>query len=297
MSRINFGAPGAESATQPVDAITATEPASKPIDAAPVTGAVTTVPAPQPPAKPSIGNFSDNPDDIDFSQIKLPKLKIVQNVGVLAASFTPGAVVIVAPGDIIVPLNDGPPKTAKAAPQVPANLVILAMRKTDRWVEKTAYSDGPDNQQGRIFNTEQEAIQAGGTTSYDINKTDPSKPLFRPMATILALVQQPEKQADDPKGPPFVDEFGLFSIDAGGKRWCLVTYDMLGTAHTNGAKALRTARLMGAARKGWSTVYFGLSTTLKTFGSNSAFAPQFRPGAVLDEVTRADVAAVLAGAA
>lgn len=286
MAKVTFGTSTApETATVPVDQL----------PAAPV-APVTAVAAPAPRPSSSIGNFSDSADDIDFSQIKLPKLKIVQNVGPLASAFEPGSVVIVAPGDVIVPLNEAPPKKATAEPQKPVNLVILAMRRTDRWVEKTAYADGADNQQGRIFNSEQEVIQCGGTSSYEVNKQDPSKPYFRPMATILALVEQPKHDVEDPS-KPFEDTFGLFSTEAAGKRWCLVTYDMLGTAHTNGAKALRTARLMGAARPGWSTVFFGLNTILKTFGSNSAYAPQFRPGAKLTPEQKAEIQAILTGAA
>jgi hypothetical protein len=200
-------------------------------------------------------------------------------------------VVVAAAGDVVFPVAYAPPKPvapgSKAPPekpQTPVDLIILAMRRNDRYTEKT--EQGSDDR-GRLFQTEKEVFDAGGTTNYD-QARETGKPLFRALSTVLALVGKPADIEDDT---------GLFSVIVGGRPYALVLWHLVGSGHTNAAKPLKTARKFTYLRSGWSSRKVTLATVFKRWDANrSGFIPQVRPGAELTPGEAADVADTLAGA-
>lgn len=307
MAKVSFskgtGNPDATQSVAPADAVPASagvsvtqtapgvsevtvEPATTPAPAAAPASAGYLVPR-APAQVPATTPFSDSADEIDFSQIRLPKFKIVQGVGALSQAFSPGQVVIAASGDIIVPLNEAPPKTGakNQGPQVPAEIIVVAVRSKDRYTEKTEHGD--DSKQGRLLNTEAEVFATGGTTNYD-EAAATGKPLFRPMCSALILVRKPAELEDDT---------GLFTIDLFGGKWTLVVWDMVGVSYTNAAKTLRTARRFTFLRRSWAARRIGITTLHKSYqNGHAAFIPQIKPlDPELTAAETAEVSALLSG--
>lgn len=280
MSKVSFAAPTATTA-----------PAAVPVEALPAEDAKTVaqfeadtqraaalpVATTTPPASPA-NRFSDDPEDIDFSQLSLPTFKIVQGVGDLSQSFNPGQIVVVGKGEVLVPIADAPPKNAKDKPQQPVNVVIIAISRNDRFSEKIA-----GGARGRLFETEKQVFDSGGTTNWDENKAT-GKPYFERLATALLLVEKPEG---------LEDETGTFSFSADGKQFALVIWHLKGIGYTNAAKPLRTARRFGYLKAGYSSVSVEVGTALKSFGQNSAYIPTVKPGEPTTEELRNVVAEVL----
>lgn len=224
--------------------------------------------------------FSDDPEDIDFSQLTLPTLKIVQGVGELSAVFSPGQIIVVGKGDVLIPVADAPPKAGQkgATPQKPVNIVLIAISRNDRFSEKI-----PGGTRGRLFDTEKQVLDAGGTTNYEEGKAT-GKPYFERLATALLLVEKPEG---------LEDETGTFGLEADGKKYALVFWHLKGIGYTNAAKPLRTARRFGFLKPGYSSAVVELGTALKTYGQNSAFIPTVRPGGATSDGVRSVVNEVL----
>lgn len=284
MSKVSFAAPTATTAPVAV-------PVAVPVEALPAEDAKTVaqfeadtqraaalaVATTIPPASPA-SRFSDDPEDIDFSQLSLPTFKIVQGVGDLSQSFNPGQIVVVGKGDVLVPIADAPPKNAKDKPQQPVNAVIIAISRNDRFSEKIL-----GGARGRLFDTEKQVFDNGGTTNWDEGKAT-GKPYFERLATALLLVEKPEG---------LEDETGTFSFSADGKQFALVIWHLKGIGYTNAAKPLRTARRFGYLKAGYSSVSVGIGTALKSYGQNSAYIPTVKPGEPTTEELRKVVAEVL----
>lgn len=233
---------------------------------------------PAAPQTSGSGVFDDSADHIDFDQLTLPGLKIVQGVGDLSQIFSPGQLVLSTPGDVMVDLCEAPAKRPNDPPQVPIRVLVVAIRRDDRYSEKIV-----GGARGRLFSTEQEVLANGGTTNYDEAKAT-GKPLFQPLATALILVAKPENR---------VDESGLFSIEVGDSKYALALWHLKGVLYTNGAKPLRTARKFGFLKGGYPTREVLVTTALKSYGQNSAYIPVIKPGAVSGPEVLATVKEIL----
>lgn len=281
MSKVSFAAkPAVDNATQPLPPEDAATVAQFTADTTKANSLPAVVPPPQPPAR-NDSRFSDDPEDIDFSQLALPTLKIVQGVGDLSLAFDPGQIVIVGKGDVTIPLADAPPKAGAkgGAEQVQVNTVLIAISRHDRYSEKL-----PGGVRGRLYNTETEVLNNGGTTNWDENKANPAKSYFERLATAILLVEKPAA---------LEDETGTFGFEAGGKQYALVVWHLKGISYTNAAKPLRTARRFGFLKAGYSSRVVKLGTALKSYGTNSAYIPTVAPGGDTPEELRGIVSEVL----
>jgi hypothetical protein len=284
MAKVSFAAnPTAETATQPVEVADPTADQQVAQFEADTSRAValSQPPSNPPPAVRPVSTFSDDPEDIDFSQLSLPTLKIVQGVGDLSLSFDPGQLVVVGKGDVLLPIADAPPKAGakSGAPQTPVNIVVLSISRTDRYSEKVS-----GGVRGRLFDTEGAVFAAGGTTNWDENKANPAKPYFEKLATALLLVEKPAALEDDT---------GTFGFELEGKKYALVMWHLKGISYTNAAKPLRTARKFGFLKAGYSSHVLSLGTSLKTYGTNSAHIPVIKPSGDTPEGLRGIVKEVL----
>jgi hypothetical protein len=194
--------------------------------------------------------FGTDNDTIDFRDIVLPRINMVQKVGPLSEKFTPGLLVL---------------DQALVLPQ-PIDVVLLGFRPT-RYVERVV-----GGAMGNICNSEQEVIDAGGTLDFkEADKTD--KPWYQYEATAIVLVRKPDAITDD-------SQF-LFEFD--GKKWGLVTWFMKGSAYTHGVKPLKTARRIGYLRanlgKDYFSYVFKTSIALEKFRTgNAAYVPVLEKG-------------------
>lgn len=244
MAKVSFGnnSQGTEAApAQPVP------------PAAPAMCAVVTVPKVSPPS-----TFVGNDETIDFRDIVLPRINMVQKVGPLSEKFTPGALVL--DQELVLP--------------APLDVVFLGFRPT-RYVERVQGGG-----LGNICNTEAEVVEAGGTL--DFKEADTKDiPWYQFEATAIVLVRKPDSVTDDSQ----------FPFDFDGKKWGLMTWSMKGSAYTHAVKPLKTARRIGYLRKNLGREFysftFKVSTNLEGFRTgNKAYVPVIEKS---DETTPAFV--------
>lgn len=264
MANVKFNKPGAASA-RPATRTQVIEGQVVEPESGATTLAVTTVGVPTPPPRPI---FADD-DNIDYSEVQLPKLKLAQNVGDLGTIFDPGTFVL---GDEI-PLMTRPASKNPGKDYVPelVRVAVLGFRPT-RWTEKVE-----GGQQGDLLNSEKEVYAVGGTTNYSEKDV---KPYYRPLCTALVLVEKPATLQDGHDAAfPYVDSVTK-------KRYAIATWSMQGSSHTSAAKPLKTWR--GALRQfrdgpddpttgAYRNKFIDIQVVFKSFpNGNSAFVPTLK---------------------
>lgn len=275
MSKVSFTKPGTPEPS-PADisvpsvttAVAADGTQTTVVDATPVSEIPTSpvgtavVPAnPQLPAAPEAPT-AFNDDDIGFEDIILPRLNIVQKVGDLSNVFTPGEIVLNQSLVIHTPAN--PQKTPPSAGDPPLSVTVIGFRKR-QFVEKTT-----GGALGKMFNSEAEVVKAGGTLDYK-ESTSTGKTLYQRLATALVLVQKPAHVKDDDRI--------LFPHECEGQWYALALWSMKGTAYTNAAKVIYTARKLGHLKAGYPRQAWALTTKLEKYSENFAYIPVIKPGA------------------
>lgn len=252
MAKVSFGP----------DSLKVAAPAAA-IPQAPVT-AVATVPKIQPPS-----TFVGSEESIDFRDIVIPRLNMVQKVGPLSEQFTPGLLVL--DQELVLPQ--------------PLDAVLLGFRPT-RYVERV-----PGGALGNICNSEAEVVEAGGTLDFkEAQSTD--KPWYQYEATAILLIKKPDAVTDDSKFP--------FEFD--GKKWGLFTWSMKGSAYTHAVKPLKTARRIGYLRANLGKEYysftFKITVDLEKFRTgNAAYVPVFEKGDETSKEFIKFIKAILSGEA
>lgn len=216
-----------------------------------------------------------NDEDIGFDDIRLPRLNIVQKVGDLSNIFVPGEIVLNQSAVIHEPAD----ATKKKAGHPPLILTVVGFKKK-QYVEKVVGSE-----MGMLLNSELEVVAKGGTLDYkEWQQSNGAKKYFQRLATALILVQKPEH---------YTDEDNLsFPYECEGQHYALALFSMKGTAYTNAAKHIYTARKIGhlqAKLGGYPAQAWSLTTKLEKFGENYAHIPIIKPGPKNTEGFRAFV--------
>lgn len=253
-----------------VEAVTTVTPAEA--TAAPVTPAadIPTKPVtmevarPVPTSVPSTSVPSYNDEEIDFGDIILPRLNIVQKVGDLSNLFTPGEIVL----NQNLVIHD--------AKKTPAIVFTVIGFKKKQFVEKVE-----GGAMGALYHSQEDVVSHGGTLDYkewqESIKTAKEKggkalKYFQPLATALLLVERPAHVPDE--------DHTVFPYECEGKWHALALWSMKGTGYTNGAKTIFTARKIGHLRKeGYPSQTWTLTTKLENYGGNFAYIPVLKPGA------------------
>jgi hypothetical protein len=193
--------------------------------------------------------YSDE-DNIPLEDIVIPRINIVQKVGELSNIFKGGEIVY---------------NKALVLPR-PLKFVVVGFKPLT-YVQKT--TDGS----GEVCSSVDEVVNLGGTIDYTEANTK-SIPYFQRLATALIFI---EADASLNTGAAQV----LFPHEHDGKRYGIALWSMKGTAYTNGAKHIFTARKMLHLTKGYRTAFWKLNTELKQFDKNFAYIPKL----VADEPT------------
>jgi len=149
--------------------------------------------------------------DVDFSDIRLPRLNLVQRTGDLPDRFGFGEFV----------LN----KEVSLGKQL--RFVALNLKK--QFQEKVEYGSGSTS---AVFNTREEVKAAGGSFGFADGQ-------FSELAHIHMLVEMPEGLASNPDAASVVDLF-IYEID--GKLFAPVVFSVGRSAYTALAKPLLTSR-------------------------------------------------------
>lgn len=204
-----------------------------------------------------------------FADVILPRINIVQGVGMLKDSFPQGAIVY---GQSLVlftpPIIDKQTGNAKVAALPPVEITVLGFRPT-RFVEKIVGGD-----RGMIVNSEAEVRAAGGTLDYNEWKLKAPSGMkrFETLAEAFIIIKRPAHVADDDS---------VFIFPAGADKYAVGLWAMKGTAYTHAAKRVFfTSRKMGCLQKGgypsWS---YNLTTRSETSNGNTYYVPVCIPNA------------------
>lgn len=234
---------------------------------APTTTAVATTPA---ASAPALGRKTQLIGDKipDMTEIMLPRVNIVQNIGGLKDSFESGTLLL----NRDLPLFLGPAidksGNVTRAGTPPVTMIVLGFRPT-RYVEKVE-----GGAKGIIVDSEEAVTKAGGTLDYqewNLKKAHGMK-RFEPLADALVAIKRPESVKDD--GTVFT-----FSVD--GAKWTLALWGMRGTSYTAAAKKVFfTARSIGCLKAGgYPSFTFFISTKEEEYpGGRKAWIPVCKAG-------------------
>lgn len=203
-----------------------------------------------------------------FKDIILPRLNIVQGVGLLKDNFPFGSIVFNQQAVLYVPPDiDMKTGTVKRAGTPPVNLTVLGFRPT-RFAEKVS-----GGARGIIVDTEEAVRANGGTLDYNEWKLKQNAGMkrFEYLAEALVAVERPTGLADD-------DTIFVYAVD--GKKYALAIWGLKGTAYTAAAKRVFfTARSMGCLRSGYPSWNYAVSTISKQTEGNTYAVPVCLPAA------------------
>jgi hypothetical protein len=190
----------------------------------------------------------------DFKDIVLPRVNLVQNIGMMKDSFEPGSLVYGQTTVLFVPPKiDGKTQVVTRAATPPVIITVLGFRPT-RYCEKV-----PGGGKGMIVDSE-DAIRAnGGTLDYNEWKLKRSSGMkrFETLADALVAIERPAAVADDDT---------VFNYQVGAKKYALGLWAMRGVQYTAAAKKVFfTARAIGVLRKGYPTRSFAVSSREEPF--------------------------------
>lgn len=237
-----------------------TTPEAAPAASIPSTSLAVVPSAPLAPVAPAF--FDDG--NINFKDIIVPRLNVVQKVGDLSELFTPGEIVLNQSTVIHVP------DTKEKKGTGPLVLIPIGCRPL-QFAEKVSGGG-----RGLFVNSEAEVVAANGTLNYsewNNSKTSANpKKRFEEYATFLFLVKQPKELLPD-------EEHQLFTHEIDGEYYTLALMGLKGTWFTGFAKRLFTERRIGFLKAGgYASFNWNLATTAKAFsngqgGQNYAIVP------------------------
>lgn len=227
--------------------------------------AVATIPVSGVPAKSGILLGDRLPS---FAQVILPRLNIVQGIGQLKDTFTPGELVF-NQSTVLYTAPKVDPKTGNIiqAGTPPINIYVIGII-SERFSEKVEGGFG-----GMIVDSEEAVRASGGTLDYKewtLKKASGMK-RFENLVDILILIEKPERVKDDDT---------VFNFAVEGKKYALGAWALKGSAYTEAMKRVFFYnRLAGVLKAGGYPSYqFVVSTRLKPFqGGNSAWIPVCSP--------------------
>jgi hypothetical protein len=210
------------------------------------------------PYKPVLGDYIPS-----LADVRLPRINIVHGVGQLKDNFPVAALVY----NSQLVLYEA--ALGKKPASAPVELVVLGWLPI-RYAEKI-----PGGGRGMLLTSLERVRDNGGTLDYNEwkEKRKDGMRRFETLAEAVCLIKQPVICKDEIAQFPFV-------IDD--ERWAIGVWGMKGTAYTNGAKTIFTARQMGCCLDGYPTCSWYASTESKDFtteeGKTSIPVPKFVPG-------------------
>jgi len=186
--------------------------------------------------------------EVSMSDIKLPRLNLVQKVGSLADSFHPGSIVF----EKSIVLSDG--KTENYL-----DLTPLQFRK--QYQRKTVWGEGDNNEQPEVYETAEQVRAAGGSLQYG------DENYFQEIAHIAFAVKLPENVE---AGDEIID---LFPYKFGDALYAVAMWTVASSSYTALGKRILTDSAM-VLRNGLHTGHYYVSSEIKKNARNSWYAPK-----------------------
>lgn len=219
---------------------------------------------------PAVRSSIVSPDDLPgFRDVKFPRLNVIQNIGTLKETFSPGEIVFGQQTVLFTPPEiDG--KTGNITkPGTPPVIITVLGIAQKRFGEIVVGGMG-----GVLVNTEAEVCAAGGTLDYkeyELKKSSGMK-RFGPMVDLIVVIKRPECVANDGN---------VFGFEVEGHQYALALWSLFKTSYTEAYKAvLAFQRLAGVLKNGYPTHSFALSTREKSYpGNKLAHIPVLLPNA------------------
>jgi hypothetical protein len=200
----------------------------------------TSLPAVRDETAPAVGTMSLN---MDLSEIPLPRLQIAYGVGRLSADFNPGDLVL---EDANLIAHKGEPVEA----------IILTVRQF--WKEYLSTKMFQAGNMPRIFETEKEVLNAGGTTQF----VGDEKPSFARAVELRMMLKKPDDL-----------ECGMFGIELpDGGMYAPAIFTLDKTAYRKAGPGLLTA-CMVALQGNLLTGRFVITTKSEKIGNNMTVIP------------------------
>lgn len=228
-------------------------------------------PAPEPVSVPEVSYPSDNKEtslavapakqmvaapvvasgvvgEVSTSDIKLPRLNLVQKVGALADNFTPGSIVF----EKTFVLSDGKPEHA-------LDLTPLQFRK--QYQRKTAWGEGDSNEQPEVYDTAEQVRRAGGSLQYG------DENYFQEIAHIAFAVKLPENiEAGD-------ELMDLFPYTFADSLYAVAMWTVASSSYTALGKRILTDSAM-VLRNGLHTGHYLVGSEIRKNAKNSWYVPR-----------------------
>lgn len=186
--------------------------------------------------------------EVSTSDIKLPRLNLVQKVGALADNFTPGSIVF----EKTFVLTDGKPEHA-------LDLTPLQFRK--QYQRKTAWGEGDSNEQPEVYDTAEQVRRAGGSLQYG------DENYFQEIAHIAFAVKMPENiEAGD-------ELMDLFPYTFADSLYAVAMWTVASSSYTALGKRILTDSAM-VLRNGLHTGHYLVGSEIRKNAKNSWYVPR-----------------------
>lgn len=191
------------------------------------------------------GGFSALEGDFQASDIKLPRLSLLQKTSELVNSGH-------LPGSIVFKLGE----TVATMPET-FEATVLHLKK--QYQEDLPYGS---DEKPQVFDTAREVQEAGGSLAYG------EENYYKSVAHATLLIEAPAGMDED-----LVE--ALFPYSFEGRAYALAMFTMAGSAYTNGAKPIITA-LSSTLRRNPAEGRWVVSSEIRRNGKNSWHVPVFK---------------------
>jgi|694.fasta_scaffold06436_15 hypothetical protein len=186
--------------------------------------------------------------EVSMSDIKLPRLNLVQKVGSLADSFQPGCIVF----EKSVVLSDGKLENS-------LDLTPLQLRK--QYQRKTAWGEGDNTEQPEVYETAEQVRQAGGSLQYG------DENYFQEIAHIAFALKLPENIE---VGDEILD---LFPYKFNDSLYAVAMWTVASSSYTALGKRIISDSAM-TLRNGLHTGHYLVSSEIRKNARNSWYVPR-----------------------
>jgi hypothetical protein len=252
MAKISFANPPvpqpAAAETPVVDVVVEAQPeVSQPKDIKEVSAAVVVV-EPKPLAVPQASGpaVADGVEgEVSMSDIKLPRVNVVQKVGQLSDNFQPGSILF----EKQVVLTTG---------KTPVDMTPIRIRK--QYQRKVAWGSAASEEAPEVYDTVAEVRAAGGSLQFGDDN------YFQEIAHIQLAIKLPE----DVEGDEVID---LFPYQFGESLYAIAMWTVSSSGYTAVAKPLFTAAA-GLLRGGLYHGHYNVTTEVRKNAQNSWYAPK-----------------------
>lgn len=237
----------AETTTVEVEATPVAAPTPEtPRDKEGVSTAVAVI-EPKPLAVPSHGpQVAEGVEgEVAMSDIRLPRINLVQKVGKLCDEFAPGSILF----EKQVVLTDG---------KTPFDLTPLRIRKM--YQRKVEWGSAAADEAPETYNTREEVLAAGGSTEWG------DENFFSELAHVQCAVKLPENAEGD-------EVIDLFPYQLGESFYAVAMWTVSSSGYTAVAKPLFTAAA-GLLRNGLYHGHYNVTTEVRKNEKNSWYAPR-----------------------